>query len=212
MQLIIFTKEFFMNTKEKIIYESLTLFSTKGFNDISVRDIAKAVGIKASSLYNHFKNKQDIFDTIIGRYSDYINNFFISIKIETDMNELIPNNITWIYNQFFIKSLDMFRFFLQDESMVKFRKLLTIEQFKNTKIADLYNKLFIEDVLNFQSKIFESLMNSNILIKKDPYTLALQFYSPVFLLFYKYDSIKDKDFSSLKKHINEFKDMYTLKG
>jgi len=59
-----------MNTKEKIIYESLNLFSTKGFDAISVRDIANAVGIKASSLYNHFKNKQDIFDTIIERYSN----------------------------------------------------------------------------------------------------------------------------------------------
>lgn len=44
-----------MNTREKIISESLNLFSRKGFDAISVRDIAKAVGIKASSLYNHFK-------------------------------------------------------------------------------------------------------------------------------------------------------------
>ena len=65
-----------MNTKEKIIYESLNLFSTKGFDAISVRDIANAVGIKASSLYNHFKSKHDIFDTIIGRYSEHVNNFF----------------------------------------------------------------------------------------------------------------------------------------
>ncbi len=201
-----------MNTKEKIIYESLTLFSTKGFNAISVRDIAKAVGIKASSLYNHFKNKQDIFDTIIRRYSAHINNFFLSMKIETDKNGLMLNNIKWTDDQFFMQSLDMFRFCLQDESMVKFRKLLTIEQFNNSKIGDLYNELFIENVLNFQSKIFESLINLNILIKKDPYTLAIQFYSPVFLLFYKYDSIKDKELSSLKKHIAEFKDMYTLKG
>lgn len=201
-----------MNTKEKIICESLTLFSTKGFNAISVRDIAKAVGIKASSLYNHFKNKQDIFDTIIRRYSEHINNFFLSMKIETDKNGLILNNIKWTDDQFFMQSLDMFRFWLQDESMVKFRKLLTIEQFNNSKIGDLYNELFIENVLNFQSKIFESLINLNILIKKDPYTLAIQFYSPVFLLFYKYDSIKDKELSSLKKHIAEFKDMYTLKG
>lgn len=201
-----------MNTKEKIIYESLRLFSTKGFNAISVRDIAKAVGIKASSLYNHFKNKQDIFDTIIKRYSDNINNFFLSMKIETDINGITLNNLKWTDDQFFAKSLDLFRFCLQDEYMVKFRKLLTIEQFNSSKMADLYNKLFIEDILNFQSKIFESLMNSNILIKKDPYTLALQFYSPVFLLFYKCDSMKHKEFTLLKKHIADFKDMYTLKG
>lgn len=201
-----------MNTKEKIIYESLTLFSTKGFNAISVRDIAKAVGIKASSLYNHFKNKQDIFDTIVRIYSEHINNFFSNLKIETKKNGVMINKIKCTDDHFFIKSLDIFKFCLQDECMVKFRKLLTIEQFNNSKMANLYNKLFIEDVLNFQAKIFEALMNSNVLIKKDPYTLALQFYSPVFLLFYKDDSITDKDIASLKKHIDEFKDMYTLKG
>lgn len=201
-----------MTTKEKIIYESLTLFSLKGFNAISVRDIAKAVGIKASSLYNHFKNKQDIFDTIVRIYSEYISNFFSNMKIEPDKNGIMLNKIKWANDEFFIKSLDIFSFCLQDEYMVKFRKLLTIEQFNNSKISNLYSKLFIDDVLSFQSKVFEGLMTSNILIKKDPYTLALQFYSPVFLLFYKHDSITDKDITSLKKHIAEFKDMYILKG
>ena len=54
-----------MKTKEKILKEALFLFSDRGFHAVSVRDIAKAVGIKESSLYNHFKNKQDIFDSIV---------------------------------------------------------------------------------------------------------------------------------------------------
>lgn len=200
-----------MNTKEKIIYESLTLFSKKGFDAISVRDIAKAVGIKASSLYNHFKNKQDIFDTIIERYSKHISIFFTSIEIDTDL--IIFDQLNWTFHEeFFIKSLNIFSFFLEDDYMVKFRKLLTIEQFNNSKISNLYNKIFIDDILNFQSKIFEALMNSNILVKKDPYILALQFYSPVFLLFYKYESITDTELLSLKNHISEFKNTYTLKG
>lgn len=202
-----------MNTKEKIIHESLTLFSIKGFDAISVRDIAKAVGIKASSLYNHFKNKQDIFDTIIRMYSEYVSTFFANIKISTDIDGIVFNKLKLASSdQFFLKSLDIFKFCLEDEYMVKFRKLLTIEQFNNSKISNLYNKLFIEDVLNFQSKIFEALMNLNILSKKDPYTLALQFYSPVFLLFYKYESITDTELISLKNHISEFKNTYTMKG
>lgn len=56
-----------MTTKDNIIEQALRLFSAKGFEAVSVRDIARAVGIKESSLYYHFKNKQDIFDTI-GRY------------------------------------------------------------------------------------------------------------------------------------------------
>ena len=106
----------------------------------------------------------------------------------------------------------MFKFYLEDEYIVKFRKLLTIEQFNNSKIANLYNKIFIDNILNFQSSIFEILIKSNILINKDPYTLALQFYSPVFLMFYKCETITDKEIIFLRNHISEFKDTYTLKG
>lgn len=54
-----------MTTKEQILEEALKLFSVKGYDAVSVRDILRAVGIKESSLYYHFKNKQDIFDTIV---------------------------------------------------------------------------------------------------------------------------------------------------
>jgi len=202
-----------MNTKEKIIYESLNLFSTRGFDSVSVRDIANSVGIKASSLYNHFKNKQDIIDTIINKYSQYVINFFEHIKITTLIDNIKINKSSCIYNdQFFNSSLAIFKFYLEDEFIVKFRKLLTIEQFNNSRLSSLYNKIFIDDILAFQSKIFEILIDSNILIKKDSYTLALQFYSPVFLMFYRCQTINDMALINLKKHISEFKDTYTMKG
>ena len=54
-----------MNTKKRILDEALTLFSEKGYSDVFVADIAKAVGIKAPSLYKHYKSKQDIFEAIL---------------------------------------------------------------------------------------------------------------------------------------------------
>ena len=51
-----------MSTGERIVYEALVLFSKKGYSDVYVAEIASAVGIKAPSLYKHFKSKQDIFD------------------------------------------------------------------------------------------------------------------------------------------------------
>ena len=49
------------STKERIIFESLNLFSQKGYDGVSMRDIAAAVGIKGASIYNHFKGKEEIF-------------------------------------------------------------------------------------------------------------------------------------------------------
>ena len=54
-----------MDTKQKILDEALTLFSEKGYANVYVNDIAERVGIKAPSLYKHYKSKKAIFEAII---------------------------------------------------------------------------------------------------------------------------------------------------
>lgn len=53
------------NRKEEIIYTATKLFKKKGYSAITMRDIASEMGIKAASLYNHIKSKQDILSEII---------------------------------------------------------------------------------------------------------------------------------------------------
>ena len=62
-----------MTTKERILNEALILFSEKGYSDVFVGDIASAVGIKAPSLYKHFKGKQEIFDSCVEKFSERMN-------------------------------------------------------------------------------------------------------------------------------------------
>ena len=54
-----------VTTKERITEEALTLFAEKGYKGTSVKNIADAVGIKDASLYNHFRSKQEIFNSIV---------------------------------------------------------------------------------------------------------------------------------------------------
>ena len=52
-------------TKERILTEAVKLFAKEGYEAVTVDQIAKAVGIKAPSLYKHYKSKRDIFDSIL---------------------------------------------------------------------------------------------------------------------------------------------------
>ena len=54
-----------MTTRERIIEEALTLFAENGYDGTGVERIAERVGIKAPSLYKHFKGKEDILNAII---------------------------------------------------------------------------------------------------------------------------------------------------
>ncbi len=49
-----------MSRKEDIIYATLELAAERGMKGVSMSQIAEKVGIKAPSLYNHFKSKDEI--------------------------------------------------------------------------------------------------------------------------------------------------------
>ena len=55
-----------MGRKEEIIYATLELASQHGLKAISMSQIAEKVGIKAPSLYNHFKSKDEILKAMYG--------------------------------------------------------------------------------------------------------------------------------------------------
>ncbi|SHE51468.1 transcriptional regulator, TetR family [Psychroflexus salarius] len=54
-----------MTRRDEIIKQAGLLFSLKGYSAVSMRDIAKAVDIKAASLYNHLPSKQAILEAIV---------------------------------------------------------------------------------------------------------------------------------------------------
>lgn len=95
-----------MTTREKILYEALSLFSIKGYDAVTIREIASAVGIKESSIYNHFKNKKDILNKIIDetlkRYYSTLENAQVPESEDDNVSELYDNltdDEFWIYVQ-----------------------------------------------------------------------------------------------------------------
>lgn len=58
----------FAGTKDVIFDKSIELFSSCGYENVSMREIASEVGIKAASIYNHFVSKQEILDCIYDYY------------------------------------------------------------------------------------------------------------------------------------------------
>ncbi|MCL1928244.1 MAG: TetR/AcrR family transcriptional regulator [Treponema sp.] len=71
------------STKEKIFFSSIRLFSQIGYNEVTIRDIAKDVGIKSGSIYNHFKSKKEILDEIYEYYDEQWN------KARPDIDKLL---------------------------------------------------------------------------------------------------------------------------
>ena len=190
-----------MKTKDKILIEALSLFSVSGFSGVSVRDIAKAVGIRESAIYKHYKNKQQLFDTIVevsaGRIDSLQEELISKFNHNVNTKEVFPISIIQeIY-------CNIFLFYLTDDILSKFRRMMTIEHLKNHE--------FIEKTLSYQSEVFRKLINEGKVNGTNPDIMAIHFYSPIFMLFFRYDSEDDKIDEALnliKKHIQEFFRLY----
>lgn len=51
--------------RERILSQAARLFMANGYNGISMREIAEAVGVSKAGLYYHFKDKEDLFVAIM---------------------------------------------------------------------------------------------------------------------------------------------------
>ncbi len=197
-----------MNTKKKILEEALLLFSERGYSDVYVSDIAEAVGIKAPSLYKHFKNKQEIFHAILDELKENYTKHAASIGIDGNNTNTDAGIYAEISEESFIEiGKNLFLYFLHDNHMKLFRKLLTIEQFHDSELADLYSKQYYTDPLSYQSDLFRICIAAGKFKQVDPEILALQFYAPIYTLLTVCDRQPNMEQEALKMieaHIRQF--------
>lgn len=200
-----------MGTREKILEEALTLFSQKGYNGVSVREIAGAIGIKESSLYNHFANKQEIFDQTVEFCWQEAETYFkeqgLPFTGEEDLNIFGEEDFSLLSETL----LSLFRYFFDDPVNVRFRKLLLLSQFENRRAWELYRKVYCEYPLEVQAKVFSWLMEAGIFQKGDPEAAALEFYGGVFLLLHTCSSMEEAKPSFLA-HLKQFVKHHRCEG
>ena len=201
-----------MNTKEKILDEALTLFSEKGYANVFVGDIADRVGIKAPSLYKHYKNKKAIFDAII----DEMNRRFAEQAKAMQINGADAAADAGTYeslseDQLLKLGREFFLYYLHDDYNRKFRKMLTLEQFHDTDLAKVYSKLYVDDPLSYQGMLFGFMVTAGVLKTDNVQVMTLHFYAPIYFMLTICDREPDREPEMLKlldEHIKQFDRLY----
>lgn len=187
----------------------MLLFSEKGYDSVSVEQIAGAVGIKAPSLYKHFKNKKDIFDAIFDEMANRFDLFGKTIAANisaTDSPKKISEQIN--PDKIVEKALALFEYSVHDEPTKLFRKLLTIEQFRSDELSDLYSRRYVNLFYDFHTKMFTKLVSSGFITEKiEPEILAMMYDSPLIVLIGECDRHPDREEEFKKKleaHVRVF--------
>ncbi len=190
------------STKQKILAAALNLFSQHGYSAVSIRDICGVVGIKESSVYYHFKNKQDIFDTLQAQFLE-IGNKLTSML----MQGMGGKSMQQLDNSFFEKVFSVYiEKFLMDDFCNAFIRTLNFERFKNEGAQDLFFNIMFEAPLKTQKGVFDYLINLGVIKAQDSEYLAVQYYAPVYFYYEKYmltGELTDEKRALFLKHISK---------
>ena len=188
------------DTKQRILNKALELFAAKGYDSVSVGEIAGAVGIKAPSLYNHFPGKQAIFDAIVeSTAAQYeADTGKIDIHAENAARD-VPVFAEITAEGLFEKVRQIFEYSLHNQCIRRFRRMMTMEQFRSPELAALYSERYVDRVLAYHAGIFRALMTSGEIRPQDPDTLAMMYTAPVLTLIAACDRQPEREKECLEK-------------
>ena len=181
------------DTKERILMAALRLFAREGYEAVSVSDIAGELGMTKGALYKHYKNKRDIFDSIVARMFQVDAERSRQYEVPEEQFDRSPS----AYEQVTLENirrftLAQFAFWTEDEFASDFRKMLTLEQYRSAEMAELYSSCLVAGPVAYMEDIFREMISKGILNDADPKQLALEFFAPLYLLINMWDQAKDR--------------------
>lgn len=197
-----------MDTRQRILREALRLFSQRGYDAVSVEQIAEAVGIKAPSLYKHYKGKQDIFDAVFAETARRYDAFTDSISVHLgntaeDLDTLRCLNA----EDLVLKVRSLVAYSLHDDFISQFRRMMTIEQFRSPQLSALYSERYVAQIQRYHTGLFTRMISLGVLRDEDPQLLALIYDAPILLMLGECDrhpEMEEAAMRQLEAHVRLF--------
>lgn len=183
------------DTKEKILEAALEQFSQKGYDGTNIRELTASLGLVKSSMYKHFKSKEDIWNTLLDEMIAYYNRRFGS----PENLPPVPDSLDGLVEM----TMRMVDFTVHDERVVMTRKLLSIEQYRDDRARQLATKHFLTGLTEMFTYIFDGMMKKGLLRDDDPKMLAFAYTAPISALIHLCDREPEKTAEAISQ-IKEF--------
>ena len=170
-----------MDRKGKIILATLELASAKGLKAVSMSQIAEKVGIKAPSLYNHFRSKDEIIKAMYG---------FLREKAQKKPSPVFAEqNDSKSLQEILTEAVSAYQGMIEDQNMTQFFRVLYSER----SLSPLGAEIMVEEtehMIQATKNLFYGLAVHGKMKSEDVDTAALTFALTVHALIdYRMDRI-----------------------
>lgn len=195
------------DTKERILMTALRLFARDGYEAVSVSRIAGELNMTKGALYKHYKNKRDIFDSIVSRMFQIDSERAKKYDVPADPFENAAESYRQT-NPEHVKefTIAQYSFWTADEFASNFRRMLSLEQYRNPEMNQLYQNCIVSGPVLYMEDLFREMIADDILQEADPRQLAIEFFAPLFLLINMADAddLHDDAEKRLSDYIDHF--------
>jgi AcrR family transcriptional regulator len=189
-----------ISTKQKILEAAIDLFSQNGFSAVSIREITKYVGIKESALYNHYKTKDEMLETI---YMIFRNEQKQRSLPPVAMLDKIMETVT--PEAFLMQGFLNFKQTINNPLLVKIWRILNIEQFRDQRAREIILNDIYKGTIDFLEAAFKIMIKKGQIKNLDPRTLALEYQYPIFTVMTEYLLLKfdNRDTADLEQRVEQ---------
>lgn len=187
-------------TKQKILETAIDLFSKVGYSAISIRDITQAVGIKESTLYYHFKNKEQLLHHILNIFQQEIRKVLPPVEILDQLLATTPPQL------FLLQGLRKFKAYIcDDETISKISRIVSIEQFAHPMARSIIIDDLYEQNIKFLEVVFTKYIELEAIHPFPARTLAVEYQYPIFTMITQYQIMRfdGRDTTTLEKEMEE---------
>lgn len=176
------------DTKQNILLSALRLFAKDGYEAVSVSAIAGELGMTKGALYKHYKNKRDIFDSIVEcmrkKDAEKAADFELPVGTADEMpNEYRSASLVNLIDY----AKGQFRYWVEDDFASLFRRVLAIEQFRSDDMSQLYHQYLVSGPLGYTADLLSGIGVKNF------YEKAAALVGTMFLMYSVYDGAQNKE-------------------
>jgi len=172
------------DTKERILAAALEMFSQKGYEGTNIRELSASLGLVKSGIYKHYESKEAIWNALLDKMIAYYGERFGS----SDHLPPVPESA----EEFIAMTMRMANLTIHDEQIVKTRKVLTLEQFRDDRARELATKHFLTGLTEMFTHIFVGMMDKGLIRRDDPAMLAFAYTTPISALIHLCDREPEK--------------------
>ena len=179
------------DTKDRILTAALEMFAQKGYEGTNIRELSASLGLVKSAIYKHYESKEAIWNALLDRMIAYYGERFGS----PEHLPPVPDSP----EEFVAMTMRMANLTIHDEQIVKTRKVLTLEQFRDDRARELATKHFLTGLTEMFTHILAGMMDKGFIRRDDPAMLAFAYTTPISALIHLCDREPEKAEEAIRK-------------